>query len=338
MAAGFIKYSSAQSNCVKILEAAEKEFEEGAIEDIPEKLSGCMESGFTRAQKIEAYKLIIMSYLFDDSQYEAETTMLEFLRKYPEYQIMPNDPVEFVYLFESYRTASVLSLTVFLGPTFSNPAIHESFSAFDQANIHSKNITKSGINFGFGISREIAKNVKINLDAFYVTHNYRFMEESVTELDDDAIVSSKVNFDESLKRFSFPFTFSYEFRAGNLNYFVKAGASVDLLTDAKASVERINQYTSSNVTANDIDLTNYRTKLTYSLVLGAGTKIKVPRGFIVLDARYNKGLKKLCDYGSISRQMLTPSYYYIDDVFSLDYVSVNIGYVYSIYQSKKKRF
>ncbi len=336
--AGFTTYVTAQSNCVKVLEEAGKAFEEGDIQDIPQKLMDCMESGFTRAQKIEAYKLIIMSYLFDDSQYEAETTMLEFLRKYPEYQIMPNDPVEFVYLFESYRTASVLSLSAFIGPTFSNPAIKESYSAFDLNSTDLKNKTGNGFSFGFGISREIATNTKIHLDAVYTTHKYTFIEEVTTVLEDENIASSKVSFKENLQRISFPLSLSYEMRIGNLEYFVKAGASLELLSDAKASVEKVNQYTSSNITGNDIDLNDFRNQITSSLVVGTGAKIKVPRGFIVLEARYHKGLINLSEKETITRHTLAPDYNYIDDVFSLDYVSVSLGYVYSIYQSKKKRF
>ena len=101
---------SQESDCLKTLKDAKDHYEQGLIDEIPNMLAGCMESGFTRAQKIEAYKLIILAYLFDDDQYEAEKTMDEFLRKFPEYEVMPSDPVEFVYLLESYKTASVYSI------------------------------------------------------------------------------------------------------------------------------------------------------------------------------------------------------------------------------------
>ena len=75
----------AQKSCLNTLREAKELYEEGLIDEIPELLSGCMESGFTRAQRIEAYKLIILAYLFDDDQFAAEKTMDEFLKKFPEY-------------------------------------------------------------------------------------------------------------------------------------------------------------------------------------------------------------------------------------------------------------
>ena len=336
--AGFMMNAFTQSDCLKILEEAGKAFEQGMIEDIPEKLSGCMESGFTRAQKIEAYKLMIMAYLFDDSQYEAEKTMLDFLRKYPEYQIMPNDPVEFVYLFESYRVTSVLSLSLFAGPTFSNPSVKEPYSAFSASSNNSKNITGTGISIGLGVSRELFRNFKLNVDAIYVTNNYSFTDENITQVDDNSIPGVEITYEETIKRFSFPVTFTYDFRIKNLTSYIRAGASAELLSDATASVEKINNYTSSNLTANNVNVKDNRNQMTVSAVLGAGVRIKVPRGFLVVDARYNKGMMDFSVENPIAQQELTTTYFYRDDVFSLDYVTVNMGYIFSIYQSNKKRY
>ena len=59
--------------------------------------------------------MIVLSFLLDVKQFEEEKTMVEFLKKYPEYEIMPNDPIEFVYCFESYRTTSVFSFGLSAG-------------------------------------------------------------------------------------------------------------------------------------------------------------------------------------------------------------------------------
>jgi len=114
---------SAQEDCLKSFQTARQLYDQGMIDDIHEILAPCIESGFTRTQKIEAYKLIILAYLFDDNQYAAERNMLEFLKKYPEYEVMPNDPVEFVYLFESYKTKAIFSMGVTFGPNLANPEL-----------------------------------------------------------------------------------------------------------------------------------------------------------------------------------------------------------------------
>ena len=67
-----------QKSCLNTLREAKDLYEQGLIDEIPDLLSGCMESGFTRAQRIEAYKIIILTYLFDDDQFAAEKMMDEF--------------------------------------------------------------------------------------------------------------------------------------------------------------------------------------------------------------------------------------------------------------------
>ena len=93
---------SQQQDCVFKLQEAEKLYSQGLIEEIPQLLNPCIESGLSQEDKLQAYKLVILSYLFNDEQVDAEDAMLSFLKRYPEYEISPTDPTEFVYLFESF--------------------------------------------------------------------------------------------------------------------------------------------------------------------------------------------------------------------------------------------
>src|SRR5512133_4345830 len=137
-----------QQDCATKIQEAQRYYDQGIIEEIPSMLAPCMQDGFTRTQKIEAYKLIIMSYLFNENQFEAERTMLEFLKKYPEYEIMPNDPVEFVYLLESYRTASVFSFGVSGGFNLTDPRIIEPYTTLNTSEATLKNIIRPGFQVG----------------------------------------------------------------------------------------------------------------------------------------------------------------------------------------------
>ncbi|MGD2036172.1 MAG: hypothetical protein PVF73_14005, partial [Bacteroidales bacterium] len=175
---------SAQKSCLNTLREAKELYEGGLIDEIPELLSGCMESGFTRAQRIEAYKLIILAYLFDDAQFEAEKMMDEFLKKFPEYEVMPNDPVEFVYLLESYKTSSFYSVNLFFGPNFSNARITESYSTLDRSYAEFSDKTGTGFHIGLGVSRNLWKSVNINVDAIYSWQNFSFTEKTNTVTND----------------------------------------------------------------------------------------------------------------------------------------------------------
>ena len=66
---------------------------------------------------------------------------------------MPNDPVEFVYLFESYRTTSVFSFGLTAGFNLTDPRIIEPFTSQDMRGATLKNTMKPGFQVGFGVER-----------------------------------------------------------------------------------------------------------------------------------------------------------------------------------------
>lgn len=336
---------SAQTSCLNTLREAKQLYEEGLIDEIPDLLSGCMEDGFTRAQRVEAYKLIILAYLFDDDQFAAEKTMDEFLRKFPEYEVMPNDPVEFVYLLESYKTSSVYTLNFTFGPTFGNQRITEHYSAIDATNATFKSTTSAGFHIGLGVSRAIWKSVYGNIGVFYSTVSYASLEtgRSIFEEEGSNQGSQSVEYidisaNEQVRKIDVPLTATYSFGQGNLNYLVRIGAMVSFSNSASISVVREHPQ-SDAINLNDIDITENRASVGYSLIAGAGLEYKIPRGFLVLDVRYHYGLNDMViSENRYDSQRFITRGAYIDDDFKLDYVSVAIGYHFSIYQSRKNRY
>ena len=328
-----------QKSCLNTLREAKDLYEQGLIDEIPGLLSSCMESGFTRAQRIEAYKLIILAYLFDDDQFAAEKMMDEFLKKFPEYEVMPNDPVEFVYLLESYKTSSFYSINLTFGPTFTNPAIIEQYSVLDAANTDYSNKTGTGFHVGLGISRNLFKSVNGNIGVFYSTYHYSFLEETVTELKDESYSFADIVAKEEISRIDVPLSFTFVLGRGNLHYTARIGFQVGYVLNAGLSVNRSQSAFDNDISNPDIDLTDYRKSLDYAAVLGAGLEYKIPRGFLVLDLRYRAGLTNVnLGEGRFDNPSHYSRYFHLDDDFRLDYLSIAVGYHFSIYQSKKDRF
>ena len=166
-----------QEDCGSKMQEAQKLYDLGIIEELPQMLAPCMEEGFTRNQKIFSLQMIILAYLFHDNQFEAEKTMVEFLKKYPEYEIMPNDPIEFVYLFESYRTTSVFSFGINAGFNLTDPRIMEPFTVFDLSNTSTNNTMKPGFNVGIGLGRYISRKMMLNFEFNFAANNYGFYDE-----------------------------------------------------------------------------------------------------------------------------------------------------------------
>jgi len=325
-----------QGECSTKIQEAQKLYEQGMIEEIPQMLAPCMENGFTRTQVIEAYKLIILSYLFDDNQFEAEKTMVEFLRKFPEYEIMPNDPVEFVYLFESYRTTSIFSFGFTAGFNLTDPRIIESYSVYDQRNVTLTNSIKPGFQFGVGVGRFISRKMFINLELKFSENRYGFKDELITPLPGLNGISS-VTYSEKLYKFILPFTVSYEFNAKKLHYFVRGGFSVASITGVTGSAAR--QFTEEipPVQGETQDIAKYRQNIMYAGVAGAGVRYKVPHGVLTAEFRASIGLNNIVKpekrYDNMQQIMKS---YYLDDDFAINTYSFSVGYYFSFYKPKKQ--
>jgi len=331
----------AQKSCLNTLREAKELYEQGLIDEIPDLLADCMESGFTRAQRVEAYKLIILAYLFDDDQFAAEKMMDEFLKKFPEYEIMPSDPVEFVYLLESYKTSSFYSINLIFGPTFSNRRITESYSAMDNSLTEFSDRIGTGFQIGFGVSRNLWKDVNGNIGVIYSINNYSYGGITTAQLELEGQPVEELNFadlpaEERMTIVSVPLSLTYSFGKGNLNYVGRIGGSFGFMTAASISPAR--SQPEFETISETVDIKDRRNNLYYAGILGAGLEYKIPRGFLVLDIRYQVGLQDMTIGNRYNSPRLIGRYFHIDDDYRLDYVSISVGYHFSIYQSKKNRF
>jgi hypothetical protein len=326
-----------QGDCSTKIQDAQKLYEQGLIEEIPQMLAPCMQDGFTRTQVIEAYKLIILSYLFDDNQFEAEKTMVEFLKKFPEYEIMPNDPVEFVYLFESYRTTSIFSFGFTAGFNMTDPRIIEPYNVLDQSNVSMKNTMKPGFQFGVGVGRYISRKMFLNLELKFSENRYGFKDEVITPLPGLNGISS-VTYSEKLYKIMVPLSVSYEFSAKKrLHYFVRGGFSVASITGVTGTATR--QFTEeiAPVPGETSNIAEYRKNIMYAGIAGAGIRYKVPHGVLTAELRASIGLNNIVkpETRFDNMQQIMKSYL-VDDDFSINTFSFSIGYYFSFYKPKKQ--
>lgn len=323
-------FSNGQSECSFKLDSARNLFENGIIEEIPEVLNPCIQEGFTREQKISAYKLIILTYLFDDNQLGAESTMLEFLDDFPNYEIRPDDPVEFVYLFESYRTLSVFSVGFFMGPNISFVRTIEPFTLSNSLDNY-KNKLGASTQFGIRFNRYLYQKLEANLEILYAAHQYSF-EENISG-------NSQVTFSESLSTWEIPMYASYELNTGKFVPFVYAGPSIGFITSATGTpselplVENRQPYNGASR-----DISHRRNLVNFSLIAGGGIKYKMPKGYIGVDLRFNAGLNKLVTEDNIySDYSEIYGFGYINDQFALNSLYLSVGYHYTLYQPRKIR-
>ena len=327
----------AQQDCPQKLQEARDLYDQGLIENIPELLLPCIEDGFSRSQKIEAYKLLILVYLFDNNQAEAEANMVDFLKKYPEYQILPDDPAEFVYLFESYRTTSVYSIGVTAGANLTDPRIIQSFSALDVSGTSFQNTMNAGFQFGVGLTRYLSRKAILNAELLFSRHQYEFAD-LFTTFSNGTEVINNVNYTEKMYMADFPVSITYELISANFHYYLRGGLSASVITGAKGQASRTYSRESSPITGEPLSIIGFRKKILYSAVTGAGIMYKVPRGMITLDFRANIGLNNIVKLKErYNDPVMVSRFNYIDDDFSINVFTISAGYYFSFYTPSKQR-
>lgn len=323
---------NAQSDCALNLKKAQKLYSQGVIEEIPNLLNSCLENGFNKEDKIQAYKLLILTYLYDDKKDEAEATMLKFLKTDPEYKINKAiDPAEFIFLFNSYNTKPVFAIGFTAGINYSFPYITELYGPNNVIKNQGK-YKPSGMGFQFGPNfiYHISDKYDVGSQVVYSQKKFQF----ISTLSD----FSKTTLVETQTQFEIPITAYYKFEfSKKIKPYALSGLSYSNIINA--SYKPVRQYTDNShndLSSSDFLLNNFRRKSNISIFIGTGVRYKIPNGNVFFNIRYSFCLlnqvntnNRLSDFNFISR------YFYYDNNFNINNLTISFGYLYSIFNHKK---
>ena len=317
---------NAQENCALNLKKAQDLFNSGQIEGIPELIESCLQSGFTKEEKVLAYKVLINAYVFDDYREKAEETMFDFLKKYPEYEVISTDPSEFVNLMREFDNRPRFSIGIIAGGTYSIIRPIESVTTSPISGNYG-DFTTSGVSYHAGISLIKSLNEKIDLcvEADYknTVFNQSFDPNSFT---------SNATF-EAQQLINMPISATYTFGNGKYTPFARLGFNTGLLISSGVDLTSTPGDKSSRISNLDS-----REKLNFYGVIGGGVKMKVSKAYIFLDVRYNLGLKnQVLDIGRNNTQSdALWKYQSRDDSFYHDDLNFSVGFVKTVYKPRKK--
>ena len=316
---------NAQDSCSLVLSDAQNLYKKGQIEEIPQMLAHCIENGFSDEERIEAYKLIVLSYIFNQEKLEADSSMLSFLKKYPEYQVTNNETAEFLQLFKSFRTLPIFSVGISIGGNISFPVMINNYTTNGQ-NVKGM-YSNSGIGYNAGIKfiYYIVKKLAINLEGVYYTNKFNY-----NLVLPDYI---SVNSEETLTKLEFPVSFTYDFNELKFSPYVRVGFALDYLVNAteKNNLTIISQNTlisgSENVK---------RRQFNYSAIIGGGLRFRVTKGFIFLDLKWKSGILDQVLPGSKFNNIETYRFQSPENDFGINNLVFSIGFVHSFYKPVKK--
>lgn len=320
-----------QSNCALKLDEAENLYEMGNLDSIPAMLRSCIKDGFEDEELSRAYKLLIRTYLFEDYQEMAELTMMKFLKKFPEYEIKANDPVEFTYLYNSYQTIPLYSIGLIAGINYSFVRIITPYSIGNTRDYSGDYTVSEALTFqgGVQLKRYITENIELNLDLIFTIKGFHYELKQYDFL---------TRYDEKQTILSFPISGVYDFKLGTWSPYLRAGFNVDYMFNAKADFHKDYDLTSNleNEKETDVDISGDRNALNISALIGGGVKFNIKSGYIMLDLRYHMGFMNNTNADN-RHDNLKENFGYIDDDFALNNFFISVGYVRSFYRTKQNK-
>jgi hypothetical protein len=327
-------YSQETTTCAENLKNAQALFDKGQIAQVPDMLGECMRSGFKREEQIAAYKLLIQSLLFEDKLAQADSTMLTFLKKYPEYQLSPTDHSSFVNLFNSFKVPPVIQIVFHFGTnmpylTFVNNVTLSSEPGLNKYSTNALNLFTS-IEAKFSINQKLHVNVECGLSWLSFTNIEQFMG------------FQEIRYVETQNRLEIPVTATYNFASfGKFRLYGRAGlgAAINLAATARASDIPTDQNNYEVITGADIERLKSRIFMDLFAQAGAGIKLKIPRGFVSLEARSNFGFFNQVVRGNYSNEdeELSWKYKNADDDFNLNNLNFTIGVSQIFYNPSKRK-
>lgn len=326
---------NAQVNiCSLRLVEAKEQFNAGQIEEVPDLLKDCLRSGFTREDKIEAYKLMISAYIFDDNPDQAEIYMLEFLNEFPGYEVSQDDLFEFVNLYEQFDNSPRYSIGIQGGTNLSMVRIAEPFGVYDLSDYQGDYKSAPGFQFGGSFNFFLNHKLELSIDPMFIYRRFKYelIPFPFTQLD----------YKEMQGKLDIPFSAIYSLTNDQISPYLRGGFQTSFLFSAKA--ESIRSYGNTggiefeDIISEQMNISDRRIPFNFGAFLGGGVRYKLPKAYFFADLRYNIGLTR--QVNSTSRRNANDDqvwmFYHIQDDFFMHDFSFTIGYAKNFFKPRRK--
>lgn len=327
-------------DCVLKLREAQRLYDQGVIENIPELLTPCINKGFTREDKLQAYKLLIQVYQFDDNTIKSEETILDFLGLFPEYVSTPADPPEFVQLLNSVEVIPRFSAGIHGGTGYNLIQVTGKYDSQGDPLDYGK-YSSSGIplNLGLFINFSIVQPWQLGLEIDFLSGKFIYEDKNYLGI-------GQLHYEETQNSILVPVTVTYDFSTNsNWTPYLRSGFGAKILLQVNSQTSF--QYSGlehDTRTGERLNRIANRNRFSGFVLMGGGLKYKLTKGYLQTDLRFYAGITN--QTSPDDRYVASPgqysgndeNWYYLstDDDFVMHHIGFNVGYVRKFYTARKK--
>jgi hypothetical protein len=323
--------------CAEKLKSAQSLFTKGQVEQIPGLLKECLRSGFKKEEQLAAFKLLIQTFLLSDKLEQADSVMLVFLKRNPEYLESPTDHSSFLNLFRTYSVKPVLQLGIRIGANI--PYLTFVDQNLTGGNPGTSDFTSDAANFFLSAEAKfrVAKKFEIGIGAGYSSVKFTNI---IDYLNTDNIKFAQSKYIESQQRIEIPASITWDIaRLGKFTPYARAGlgAALNISTAVDASLEMEDKNNPNSRTGETLKRNDSRAPVDIFGQLGCGIKFKIPKGYFFGELRTNLGIMQQTVTGGDKVDFLRDVNFWADPGFRLNTFNMNLGYTYIFYKPSKKR-
>ena len=324
-------------NCAQTLRLAVSSYDQGRLHELPGLLKKCLSepNGFSIADKVTAYRLLTLSFIYLEEPEQADSTMILLLQTDHFYE--PNqavDPAEFIGLYKTFRTKPVFSWGIKGGGNLTQPNITSNYYIGGNAKGNGQTTGQLGIQAGGvfekalfqGWKKSKLQNFTLAPEILYVTRSIDYTNTPFLPYPPaNANTQTDLKAPESQVWFELNVMLQYKLKPkSKFNPFVEIGPGIGLLSSSSIAANTTRGTTGNVVSGTNVDVTNSYKQLVYSVIAGVGGRYRVGSLYITAELRYQYGLINIVNEATRYNSELALDYAGVMN----DYTINNIGAVF----------
>ena len=346
--------------CTQKLILAERAYEAGRLGGILTSLQGCLGEGqFNKEELIRVYKLFTLVNIFSDNEQAADQSLIDLLKSDKEHPIDERtDPAEFIFLYNQFQTKPIFRVGIRGGANLSLPNPTEDI--YSTGNVLGKVdnkyyngrgvasgdslVLQGALGIGFWTEITFEQSFKHGFDLISGLQ-FRTSRYDVDNIFIDRTFKSFVRNEQTFGKIPLFIRYTYNRKKGpaikKKSYiYLILGLSFDYLITAK--YRQANRTGGTPYTLPDNEMINLKSEKmvksnNISMLAGIGLKIPFRTDFFTFEARYEKGfLNYINAWNRYTNQTALMDIGHVEDNLTLDFITVGIGYIHSIYNPKRK--
>lgn len=338
---------------LQALRSARASYEQGRLQELPTLLEGYLNK-FTKAEKVEAYKLLVLTYIYLEEPEEADKAMLDLLRTDHFFEINEGtDPAEFINLYKKFRKDPIFAYGFRGSFLTTNINVQKHYHLFANAkgNGSYQSIQRivGGLTFEKVVMRDketLAPKLIAAPELFLSSRSFIYSNSNVFGTDNESQPTELVaEIRQRLVQLNLlgQYQFKRKMIKNLFQPYVGAGLATSYLLPKEGSTflgELTVELDGNDVSGAKLDNTTNYKSLNFSAVLLLGAKVKVSELYLTADIRYYLGINNVVNRGNRYSQTgdnveITQRYGYINNDFSINQAAISLGLVIPQFKPKK---